>query len=118
MLQGTYFNLGNQYCFGRGVEVDKKKAKHYYELAAIGGDIHSRHNLGCIEYDAGNYDRAMKHFIILARAGSKRSLDGVKLGFKDGLVTKDGYEIALRSYHERQKEIRSDAREKAAASRN
>lgn len=32
-----------------------------------------------------------------------------------GFVTKDGYEITLRDYHERQKEMRSDAREKAAA---
>ena len=29
----AYFNLGNSYYNGRGVEVDKKKAKHYYELA-------------------------------------------------------------------------------------
>ena len=31
-----------------------------------------------------------------------------------GGITKDEYANALRSYHERQKEMRSDAREKAA----
>ena len=43
---GGYFNLGEFY---RAVEVDEKKAKHYYELAAIGGNVYARHNLGSIE---------------------------------------------------------------------
>ena len=32
-----YYNLGNSYDRGLGVEVDLKKAKHYHELAAIAG---------------------------------------------------------------------------------
>ena len=32
----AYINIGYAYDNGRGIEVDKKKAKHYYELAAIG----------------------------------------------------------------------------------
>lgn len=43
------------------MEVDKKKARYYYELAAIGGDANARHNLGCIE--GADYDRALKHFM-------------------------------------------------------
>ena len=35
---------------GRGVEVDKKKAKHFYELAAMNGDLLARQNLGCMLY--------------------------------------------------------------------
>ena len=31
----AYRNLGMSYNNGLGVEVDKKKAKHYYELAAM-----------------------------------------------------------------------------------
>jgi len=111
-----YFNLGTAYRDGiRGVESDKKKAKHYYELAAIGGDIHARHNLAGIEGQAGNYDRAKKHLLIAARAGSEKSLDAVKEGFTKELMTKDEYANTLRAYHERQKEMRSDARDKAAA---
>ena len=34
-----YFN-------GEGVERDMKKAKYYDELAAMGWDVRSRHNLG------------------------------------------------------------------------
>ena len=33
----AYYNLGNSYDDGLGVEMDKKKAKHYYELAAMNG---------------------------------------------------------------------------------
>jgi len=45
----SYFNLGVHYYYGDEVEVDKKKAIHYYELAAMGGDVSARNNLGCLE---------------------------------------------------------------------
>ena len=111
-----FFNLGSSYYYGRGVKIDKKKAKHYYELAAMGGNVQARYNLGVIVEDAGNEDRAYKHFIIAARAGSKRSLDAVKDGFMDGFLTKDEYTNTLRVYQESQDEMKSDERDKAAAS--
>jgi len=76
----AYHNLGISYGYGRGVEVDKKKAKHYWELAAMNGDVIARHSLGCDELEAGNDHRAMQHFILAAKAGFKRSLDSVKVG--------------------------------------
>ena len=108
-----YYNLGLAYNHGEGVEVDKKKAMYYFELAAIGGDIHSRHNLGADDWNKANKHRAMKHFIIAARAGEKRSLDAVKGGFMKGIVTKDDYANTLRAHHEIQKEMKSDERDKA-----
>ena len=111
-----YYNLGNSYHRGRGVERDVKKAQPYWQLAAMGGIVRARQNLGCVEGQAGNIQRAFKHMIIGARAGSKESLDAVKIGFMQGIVTKDGYASTLRTYHERQKEMKSDARDKAAAS--
>ena len=111
-----YYNMGVHYSIGRGVEVDEKKAKHYYELAAIMG-LSVRYNLGIMEEKAGNDHRAMKHWIIAAKAGNEKSLDAVKHGFRVGDVTKDEYETTLRAYHERQKEMKSDARERAEASR-
>merc|ERR1719183_717581 len=54
-----YYNLGNSYYNGYGVEVDKKKAKYYYELASIGGDVKARHNIGCLEGNSGNVEPAM-----------------------------------------------------------
>ena len=112
----AYYNLGNSYDQRRGVEVDQKKAKYYFELAAMCGHIKARHNLACREGMAGNEKRAFKHYMISARAGLKTSLDIVKKGYENGIVTKDEYANTLRAYHERQKVMKSDDRDKAAAS--
>ena len=109
----AYFNLGNSYNDGEGVEVDKKKAKYFYELAAMNGSLEGRHNLGCMEGRAGNFHRAYKHFMLAARAGYKNSLDQVKTGFMKGVVLKDEYANVLRAYQERHDEMKSDMRDKA-----
>ena len=83
-----YFNLGCVYQFGQGVEVDMKKAKHYYELTAMSGSVMARHNLGSNEYNDGNLQRAFKHYMLSARAGCKESLENVKQGYIAGHVTK------------------------------
>ena len=77
----AYVCIGYLFEFGKGVEVDKKKAKHYWELAAIGGDMNGRHNLGNNEIRAGNYDRALKHYIIAVKSGSSESLEQIKEGY-------------------------------------
>ena len=94
------------------MEVDNKKAKYYYELAAMGGCLEARNNLGCYEGEAGNYHRAMKHFVIAAKTGYKASMEGVKRGFQMGYVTKDEYAQTLRSYQKWCDEMKSDARER------
>jgi hypothetical protein len=110
-----YYQLGVLYHNGMGVEIDKMKAKRYYELAAMKGNVYARHQLGCVEGQAGNYQRASKHMIIAARAGFTQSLDQVKKVFRNGDVTKDEYASTLRAYHERQSEMKSEARDIAAA---
>ena len=111
----AYYNLGNQYANGDGVEIDMKKAKHYWELAAMNGSAEARNNLGCMEGEVGNYHRAKKHFLLAARAGYKNSLDCVKGGYMDGYVTKDEYANTLREYQKSQDETKSEARDKALA---
>ena len=106
----AYYNLGNAYRLGRGVEVE---AKHCYELAAMNGHVIARHNLGGLEGQTGNFKRAMKHLLISARAGCKKSLDLVMGGYKDGFVTKEEYANALRECQKSQDEMKSDARDKA-----
>ena len=114
----AYFNLGDSYNRGNGVEIDvNKKAKHYWELAAMKGDLMARHNLGCLEGSAGNLQRSIKHFMIAAKAGEERSLDSVKAGFMAGFVTENEYADTLRAYHDRHKEMKSDARDKAEQAR-
>jgi len=109
-----YFNLGDSYHEGLGVEVNKKKAKRYFELAAMNGNVIARQNLGVLENKAGNHHRAFKHWLIAARAGETTSLDIVKRGFKGGLITKDEYADILRAYQARQEEMKSDERDEAA----
>ena len=103
------YALGN----GRGVEVDQKKAKYYYELAAMCGHIKARHNLGCSERQAGNLHRAIKHMIMAAKAGDEVSLNTVKHCFMQGIVKKDEYANTLRAHQQRKDEMKSDARDKA-----
>ena len=114
----AYYNLGTLYYAGRDVEVDKKKAKYYYELAAVNGDVNARHILGMMEGQAGNYQRAMKHCLISTKSGDDRSLDGVKKGYMSGYITKEQYANTLREYQNSQDEMKSDARDKALAVRN
>ena len=111
----AYYNLANSYDDGNGVQVDKKKARHYWELAAMSGQLDARHNLACLEGQAGNYHRAYKHFMVAARAGDEGSMDAVKRGFMNGFVTKVEYANALRAYEKIRDEMTSESREKAVA---
>ena len=54
----AYFNIGFAYKHGHGIGWDAKKAKYYYELAAMRGGVLARHNLGNMEKRAGNMNRA------------------------------------------------------------
>ena len=111
----VYCNIGYFYKTGKGVEIDTEKARHYYELAAMGGNILARHDLGLDEKKAGNIDRALKHFIIAARGGRKQAIDQVKRLYTKGDATKDDYARALQSYQTYLGEIKSRQRDKAAA---
>jgi len=111
----TYCNIGVAHMAGRGVEVDHNKAKHSFELAAMGGDVEARHNLGYMEWQAGNMDRALKHFMIAVKGGNLRSLDNIKEMYENRQTTKDDYAKALQTYQAYLDEIKSDQRDKAAA---
>ena len=108
-----YFNIGLAYEQGTGVTIDKKKAKHYFELAAMNGDINAKYNLGIVEGRDGNHQRALKHFLLAAKAGDNDSLDNVTDGYMDGFVTKEEYANTLREYQKSQDGMKSDARDKA-----
>ena len=113
-----YTNLGNAHGFGNGVERDEKMARHYYELAAREGNVTARCNLGANEYRAGNYDKALKHFMIAVRGGDSRSVKAIQRLYMDGHVAKDQYANALQSHQAYLHEIKSEQRDKAAAFRD
>ena len=91
-----------------------KNAKHYWELAAIGGDVVARHNIGLLEEKAGNMNRAVKHWMIAARAGWDKSLESIRECFMNGYATKDDFELALRAHKEAKDETKTTQREAAA----
>ena len=97
------------------MEIDKKKAKHYNELAAMGGDTLARYYLGIMEVKADNLDRAMKHHMISIRSGCDGSLVMIKDMYSKGFTTKEDYTKALRAYQEYLVDIKSLQRDKAAA---
>jgi len=110
----AYNSIGYAYKYGEGLEVDKKKAKHYYELAAMGGNEMARHNLGATEQNAGNMERALKHYMLAAEGGYTDSLKRIQDLYKKGFASKDDYTQVLKSYQAYLSEIKSDQRDKAA----
>ena len=43
-----------------------KKAKFYYEAAAMAGQEVARYNIGMMEVQSGNIERALKHWTLAA----------------------------------------------------
>jgi len=111
----AYYSIANDYLDGRGVGVDMEKVAHYWELAAIRGHAYARHNLGCLEGELGNKDRAMKHFMIATKDGYSNSLNNIKRLYSEGHATKDDYAKALQLYQEYLEEIKSEQRDEAVA---
>ena len=109
-------SIGTAFYDGKGVDRDAKKAKYYYNLAAIGGDATARHNLGVAEVCAGgNINRALRHFMIAAGSGQSDSLNVIRELYSNGHTTKDDYTKALRAYQAHLNEIKSEQRDEAAA---
>ena len=111
----AYSAIGYAYHFGEGAEHDMKRAMHYYELAAIGGNEVARNNLGTWEKREGIKERALKHYMIAVRDGYANSLDLIKSMYTNGHATKEDYMKALQLYQTYLGEIKSDQRDKAAA---
>ena len=110
---GAHFNLGQMYSLGRGVELDKKKAVHHYQMAAILGSEVARYHLGTIVGNEGNDKLAMRHFMISAKSGHDDSLDYVKKGYVNGMVTKNEFESTLRGHQASRDETKSEQRDRA-----
>jgi len=111
----SYQTIGDAYDNGEGVKVEEKKAEHYYELAAMMGNVEARYNLGFQEGKAGNMDRAIKHFMIAVGSGCSDSLGMIQKMHRNRKATKDDYTAALQLYQIYLGEIKSPQRDEAAA---
>ena len=68
-VKGAHYSLGCMYANGTDVAKDMSKATRHYEAAAKCGHVSARNNIGSIEYDDGNYDLALQHWMISATLG-------------------------------------------------
>ena len=75
--------------------------------------VDARHNLGCMEGRAKNYDLALQHWMISATLRHEKSLSKVKTSFMKGLANKADYAAALRGYQNAVEEISSPDRDEA-----
>ena len=90
---------------------DLQKAKYYYELAATGGNVKGRYNLGKLEKRAGNVDSAVKHWMISAAAGDDNSMKAIHDGY-----TYDDIEKAWHAHKKARNEMKSEQRDAAEVS--
>ena len=111
--------IGMTYYKGRlGISQDKAKGLRCLESAAMQGDATSRDFLGLVELGNGEYDRAVRHFLISVKMGYKDSLDAMKEMLARGLATKGQYEEALKGYQDAVEEMKSLDRDEEVATRN
>jgi predicted NUDIX family NTP pyrophosphohydrolase len=90
---------------------DIKKAKFHYEAAAMAGHEVARFNLGIIEADYGNMERAVKHWTVAASAGYHKAMHNLQLEFVKGLVSRESIDSTLEAYNSSCAEMRSEARD-------
>jgi TPR repeat protein len=111
----AHYALSACYREGGIVERDTRKATYHAQLAAMAGNVDARYDLGCDEGNAGNMDRAYKHWMISANVGCDSSMKAVQDGYKSGFVTKDDNAKTTRAYGNSIDEMKSDDRDRAAA---
>ena len=109
----AHYQLGRVYYTGCRVEEDKTRGIHHFQQAAMKGHLYSRHCLGAVEYDNGNYNLAVQHFLISAKMGYEGSLNEIHNMFKEGQATKAQYAEALLGYRDAVEEMKSPQREGA-----
>ncbi|EJK64284.1 hypothetical protein THAOC_14997 [Thalassiosira oceanica] len=110
---GAYYNLGRTYYYGDGAQQDKPRGVRHYQLAAMKGDVFSRHMLGFNECNEGNSILAVQHWMISAKMGDEDSLNAIKKMFMNGHATKAHYAEALIGYGDAVEEMKSHQREEA-----
>ena len=94
----AHYQLSTMYQLGLGVEKSRKMEIYHLERAAIAGHAPARFNLGSIERENGNTERAVKHFIIAATQGDNKSLVKLMVLYEIGVVTDDDFAATIRAH--------------------
>ena len=109
----SHYLVACMYHSGNGVEKDMSKAIYHYEQAAVGGHALARHNLGSVEMENDQYERAIKHWMIAAKVGCDEAVGALKSVYKQGSVSKDEFASALRGHQAAVDAMKSPQREMA-----
>ena len=88
-----------------------KKAKFHYEAAAMAGQEVARYNLGMMEVQSGNIERALKHWKLAASSGHYIAMYQLKTGFEKGYVSRESIDSILTAYNTSCAKMRSEARD-------
>jgi TPR repeat protein len=79
----------------------------------MAGNEVARYNIGCLEYDSGNVERALKHWMIAASAGYHKAMHNLKISFEKGEVSRESIDSTLAAYNNSCVDMRSKARDAA-----
>ena len=107
------FYIGRCYLEGDGVEKDHGKAFQYYQKAAELGFIPSFALIGYLLFDKGDIEEGMLNYRKAAMCGISDEwlFDQLRIGFKNGFITKEEYAFTLRENQKACNEMKSEARE-------
>ena len=112
-------HIGDFYRHGNGVAANKERARFFYRVGALRGNIISRHNIGNFEYQSGSHEIGIRHWKIAAEGGSQPSLDMLKQIYNANgklpgkeFISKECMDSIYRVCHAFQKEVKSEEREK------
>ena len=75
------------------------------------GDEFARFHLGGLEGEAGNWERAIKHWTIAASAKEHGAMHHLITFFKKGVINRTSIDSTLTAYNNSCKEMRSEARD-------
>jgi TPR repeat protein len=79
----------------------------------MAGHDDARYNLGCMEYNSGKQERAVKHWTIAASAGDYDAMHVLREIFEEGIVSRETIDSTLTAYNNSCVEMRSEARDAA-----
>ena len=112
-------SIGSYYCGGLGVSKDTEREALFNIVGALRGCILARHKIGVSEYESGNHEVGIRHWMIAAEAGSQPSLDVLKniynadgKFFRKEFISKECMDSLYRVCHDAQEEVKSEERKK------
>ena len=76
-----------------------KNAKFHYESAAMAGHETARFNIGLMECESGNMERAIKHWTIAASAEQYCDMHHLRTFFEQGVVRRGSIDSILSAYN-------------------